>query len=86
MSEARWCDRGNHAFSVDEPGHEMFQGTKVLVDDNGKKYTQHFQADACGRHESFPSQVPALEAPKAKGKAKVKPEGVQFPGLVDMDD
>lgn len=84
MSEARWCDRGQHAFSVNEPGHETFTGSKRLIDDNGKPYTEHFQADACGKHESFPSNPPAIEAPKQSRKAKRT--GVQFPGLTDLED
>lgn len=85
MSEARWCDRGQHAFSVNEPGHETFTGSKRLIDDNGKPYTQHFQADACGMHESFPSNPPAIEVPRKSRKAK-SAEGIQFPGLADLED
>jgi len=68
MSEARWCDRGGHAFSVNDDGHETYSATRKYRDKEGTRRVEQFQGDSCGKHGTF--QVMELDASEVTSEAR----------------
>lgn len=82
MSEALWCDSGNHAFSAMDPDRQRFSQSKMVKDDEyGGRKEVTTVLDICGpcyaQHNLFPSgDAKASEIPQDESYLRGYKDGV----------
>ena len=73
MSQAIWCDKGDHAFSAKDPGREHYTSTRNVTE--GSRVTQRtVEMDICGRcmSETKFYEVPAIAGQTVQDQVPTK--------------
>lgn len=75
MSEAKWCDHGNHAFSAREEGTQTITVTQQVKDAYGRYNPVSISKDICRKCSNAIGSILEIESdsPEPSGKPETKP-------------